>query len=389
VRVLAAVDTLGPGGAERSLVEVAEAVRNFGIDVEILCLARAEHGLEALARHRGLVVKTLPRGNRLSWIRGVRRTIREARPDLVHSALFEADIAARLAAAGTGIPVLTSLVNVAYDPSRFRDPNIDPLKLRAVRAIDGWTARHLTAHFHAVTEAVKRSAVQELRIPQQRITVIERGRDPVRLGEPSIGRRRRVRERLGISANTELVLAVGRHEYAKGLEYLLAALSPLLSTRPRLMALIAGRKGNATSRLEGLHERMEHRDRVRFLGHRDDLPDLLAAADVLVFPSIYEGFGGAAVEAMALGVPVVASDLPTLRDIIEAGRTGLLVPPQSPDDLRRALEGVLEDAALRERLAESAQRAFRERFTLARSAERMADLYRRLAEVRQPVEAST
>jgi glycosyltransferase involved in cell wall biosynthesis len=381
VRVLAAVDTLGPGGAERSLIEVAEAVRNFGIEVEILPLARAEHGLEALARHRGLTVKTLPRGNRHSWIRGVRRTIREARPDLVHSSLFEADIAARLAAAGTGIPVLTSLVNVVYDPSRFLEPNVNAVKLRAARAIDGWTARHLTSHFHAVTDTVKRSAVEVFRIRPDRITVIERGRDLSRLGEPGEDRRRRIREGLGVASDAELVLSVGRQEYAKGYTHLLEALAPMVRSRPRLVALIAGRRGNATARLEELHARLNLGTRVRFMGHRGDVPDLLAAADVFAFPSIYEGFGGGAVEAMALGVPVVCCDLPTLRDVLEPGRTALFVTPGSPEDLRRALETVLDDPTLRRRLGARGREVFRERFTLARSAERMADLYREVARV--------
>jgi glycosyltransferase involved in cell wall biosynthesis len=388
VKVLAAVDSLGPGGAERSLIEVASAVAQDGIDVEILCLRSVDQGLESDARDRGLAVRHLGSGNRVARIRRVRRAIRDLSPDVVQSMLFEADIAARLAAVGTGVPVLTSLVSVAYDPSRFRDPAVSPLKLRAARAIDGWTARHLTTHFHAVTETVKRSAVRVLRIPPDRVTVVERGRDLSRLGEPSPERRSRARERLGLPADAEIVLNVGRQEYAKGQEHLLEGVAPLLERRPRLVVLIAGRRGAATTRLEERHRRLRLGDRVRFLGHRDDVPDLLAAADVFTSPSIYEGFGGSIAEAMALELPVVSSDLPTLRDVVEPGGTALLVPPERPLELGRAIEALLDDPALRRRLGTRGRELCETRFTLERSSRRMADMYRRAANLRERSEVS-
>jgi glycosyltransferase involved in cell wall biosynthesis len=386
VKVLVAVDSLGPGGAERSLIEVASVVAEEGIEVEILCLKRVDEGLEREARDRGLAVRHLGPGHRVAGIRGTRRAIRDLSPDLVQSMLFEADIAARLAAVGTGVPVLTSLVNVAYDPSRFRDPAVAPLRLRAARAIDGWTARHLTTHFHAVTETVKHSAVRELGIPPDRVTVVERGRDLSRLGEPSPERRSRARERIGIPADAEIVLNVGRQEYAKGQEHLLEAAALLLERRPRLVVLIAGRRGAATARLEERHRRLRLGDRVRFLGHREDVPDLLAGADVFVFPSIYEGFGGSIAEAMALELPVVSSDLPTLRDVVEPGGTALLVPPERPSELGRAIEDLLDDPALRRRLGTRGRELCATRFTLERSARRMADLYRRAANLREQSE---
>jgi glycosyltransferase involved in cell wall biosynthesis len=305
------------------------------------------------------------------------------RPALVHTMLFEADIAGRLAASGTGIPVLSSVVNVAYDPVRFRDPHVRRMRLRAARSIDRWTARRLTEHFHAVTETVKESAVTVLRIPPDRVTVIRRGRDPATLGEPGPDRRRRVRGRLGISDDAVVVTAVGRNEYAKGHQDLFESVAPLLREHPRLLVLVVGRAGTHTARLEERHRSLGLGNRVRLLGHRPDVPDLLAASDVFAFPSLYEGFGGSALEAMALGLPVICSDLPALRELVEPDRTALIVPPSSPAPLRAALQRLLADAELRRRLGDRGRRVFLERFTLARSVEGMAALYGRLTGVAQ------
>jgi L-malate glycosyltransferase len=105
------------------------------------------------------------------------------------------------------------------------------------------------------------------------------------------------------------------------------------------------------------------------------VPDVLAAADVFAFPSMYEGLGGSILEAMALGLPIVASDLPALRGIVEADRTAILVPPADTAALAGALADVLDHPDRARRLGAAARAAFDQRFTLAISTERMLALY--------------
>lgn len=386
VPIRVVVDSLGAGGTERSLAEMLPGLRASGFDMRITTLIRRYEGFHDEVEGRGVRVQVLRSRSRLGRVAELRRQLRMEGPALVHTMLFEADIAGRLAAAGTGIPVLSSLVSVAYDPARSRDPHVRRMRLRAARAIDGWTARRLTEHFHALTETVKESVVTVLRIPPERVTVVRRGRDPIAFGEPGPERRRQVRGRLGIPDDALVVIAVGRQEYVKGHDHLFEALAPLLREHPRLVGLVVGRVGAHTARLEERHRSLGLGDRVRLLGHRPDVPDLLAASDVFAFPSLYEGFGGSALEAMALGLPVVCSDLPPLRELVEADRTALVVPPGSPGPLRAALERLLTDGELRRRLGERGRRVFLERFTLARSVEGMAALYGRLIEVGRPSE---
>ena len=252
------------------------------------------------------------------------------------------------------------------------------VRLQAVRAVDGSTARHLTTHFHAVTPTVKRAAVDALGVDPARVTVVERGRDPARLGERTPERRARVRAALGLRDEDEVILNVGRQEYQKAQRDLLDAAARLGSRRPRAVLLIAGRTGNASDDLTRQLASSPVADRIRFLGHRDDVPDLLAAADVFAFPSLYEGTGGAAIEAMALGLPIVTSAIDSMRDVVDEGRNAVLVAPSASAALADALDALLEDPARRQAFGAHSREIFEARFTLERCTRKMVELYRRV-----------
>ncbi|MGH7445815.1 MAG: glycosyltransferase, partial [Longimicrobiales bacterium] len=273
------INGLGTGGAERSLAELLPFYLDGGIQPTVVCLKSRDIGVEADVRGLGCPVRFLPGGGVLARVRALRKLLRAERFDLLHTTLFDADVVGRLAAMGTGIPVITSVVNTAYDDARLADPNVGRLHLRAAQLIDGLTARALTTHFHAITQAVKDSTVASLGVRAERITVVFRGRSRARLETPDAERRSAVRQHLGLDADAEVILNVGRQEYQKGQQYLLQAVEPLLRSRPRLIVLIAGRAGHAATRLQERHAGSSAADRVWFLGHRTDVPDLLAAAD--------------------------------------------------------------------------------------------------------------
>src|SRR5690606_13006296 len=123
-------------------------------------------------------------------------------------------------------------------------------RFRLVQEVDGFLSRHLTDHFHAVSQAVKDSAVASLRIPPDQITVVYRGRDPERIGEPTPERRQRVRRALGLDDETPVLVTVGRQEFQKGHRYLIEAMPKILERHPRTRLLIVGRRGAATPELE-------------------------------------------------------------------------------------------------------------------------------------------
>jgi glycosyltransferase involved in cell wall biosynthesis len=381
VRLLFVIPGISGGGSERSLCELVPTLVNTGIDVSIAYMVRRTTDNEDELRSAGVDLCRIT-GRRLdNQVRELRRVIASHQPDIVHTTLFDADVAGRVAAwraPGCSPVVLSSIVNTSYDAARRSDPNVRPWKLQAVRLIDGWTARNLTDHFHAVSCTVKNAAVQALGIDPRRVTVVERGRDPSRLGEPSRDRRARARAALRLADDASVIVTVGRQEFQKAQEDLVSAFDLLGSARPDVELLLAGREGTASAQVAARVERSPYRERVRILGHREDIAEILAAADVFVLPSVYEGFPGAAIEAMALGLPVIASDLPTLREIIEDGGSGLLVPPRNPERLAEATGRVLDDPETRRRLGDQGRELFLTRLTAEQSHRRIIELYKRL-----------
>jgi glycosyltransferase involved in cell wall biosynthesis len=372
---LQVINGLGTGGAERSLAESLPFFAAAGIKLIIACQFKRREGVEEYVRSQSHDVRFLLQGNLPGRVRALRSLIRSERVNLVHTTIFESDLLGRLAAVGCGIPVLTSLVNTPYEPVRLTDPNVSRMRLWGARKIDGWTGRHLTSHFHAITQAVKASAVERLRVPAELITVIERGRDPSRLGVASQERRALARRELGLDDRDKVLVNVGRQEYQKGQRFLLEATAQLVPKHPRLKLVIAGRPGNASTELHRALDQLGIEERVKFLGHREDVPEILAAGDVFVFPSLYEGLGGSLIEAMALGLPIVASDIPAVREVLEENRNALLVSPASPEELAFSITRVLEDHELARRFRQRSVEIFHERFTLDKSAARMIQLY--------------
>ena len=339
--ILFVIDGLGPGGAERSLAETLRYLHQANIRSIVAFFNRRQENLEGLLQENGADLRFIPQRTVAGRLSALRQLIQAERPDVIHTTLFESDIIGRLASIGQGAAVVTSLVNTTYDPIRLQDAHVNALKLGLVRLIDGWTARHLTTHFHAITRAVRQSAIESMNLAPDRITVIERGRDGY--GQcPTDADRASARQKLGLSESDELILNVGRQEYQKGQRYLLEAMETILRVRPRAVLLIAGRKGHQSPMLDALATRIPD-GRVRLLGHRDDVADLLAAADLFVFPSLYEGLGGSLIEAMASGLPIVASRLPAIEEVVEDGRNALLVERGSIAPLATAVTDLLEN----------------------------------------------
>ncbi len=388
--VLMLINRLAHGGAERSLVELLPFYARDGVHPIVATLAPAPNDLERdvidagfdvhVVRGRQFAFRSRDVRGLISAVRDLRRLIRNVKPDLVHTNLFAADIAGRLAAARLPVATLTSIVGNTYAPERLDDPNVTAMNLRACRIIDKWTGRAVNDHFHAISHAVKESAQAALKIPDDRITVIHRGRDGVRLGRGSAERRAAARHALGIEPDAEVIISVAKQEHRKGLGTLIDAVARLAPRRAGLVMIHAGLEGHATDELQHQIEKDGLGDRVHMLGYRSDVPELLAAADVFVFPSLYEGLGGSVIEAMALGLPIIASDTPALQEMLEPDRNALLVPPLRAPELADAINQLLDDSARRLTFAARSREIFEERFTVERSAARMLDLYTRVVD---------
>jgi len=378
LKILYVIDSLGTGGAERDLAEMLPQLSRLNVAPIVVSLRPREEGVQADLQRQGFDVRILSAQGVPGRVLALRKIIRTERPDVLQTVLFHSDIVGRLSAIGTPVKVISRLVNTDYDEIRLHDPNIRALRFRLARLIDGWTARHLTHHIYANSNAVKTAAMRDLGLQAKNITVIEESRDPVRLGQCSAQRRKLARIRLGLDEDQDVLINVGRQDFQKGQRYLLEAMAMLMSTHPRLLLLVAGREGDVSGELARLCDRHGLKDRVRFLGHREDVPELLAASDCFVFPSFYEGLPSAVLEAMALGLPIVASDIEPVRDTVEEGRNAFLVKPASPVELATAITRILEDRQTAQAFGKRSREIFEERLTLEQSMVQLMEFYRQV-----------
>jgi glycosyltransferase involved in cell wall biosynthesis len=378
VKVVHVIDALGlGGGAEQALLAQLPRLREHGVESSIVCLYPREAGLFRDALRLGFPVTVLPGRSWPARVRQLRGAIAAENPDLVHSALLHSNVATRLAMVGSRRPQLNSLVNTTYDPARISLLGLSPWRMEVVRTLDATTARLLGDHFHALTRAVADEASSRLGIPEERITVIPRGRDASTLGARSAARSEPVRRSLGVPEGSRLVVTVGRQDLQKSQPDLVRAVARARLTVPGIHLAVAGRPGAATETIRAAIEEVGGHSYVHLLGHRTDVPDLIASADVFALPSVYEGLGSVLIEAMAIGTPIVGSDAPAIEEVLGGGRFGLIAPRGEVGALADTLVKALTEPETAARCS-AAKEHFAQHFTLERVTDRTLRLYEHL-----------
>lgn len=376
MRLLYVIDSLAPGGAETSLVEMAPHLVEAGMDVHVLPLGSRLDLADSLELSGGVVHRREESTGRAGNVRAVLKVARSITPTLVHTTLFESDIAGRVAAMLSRLPASTSVVGDTYATSRRSE--VSATRLRLARQLDRESAR-VASRFHAVSESLAFSAVRHLGIPSDIVDVIPRGRNPVRFPYRPSEIRVSTRDSLGIARDAPVILAVGRLEPVKGLIHLLNALPLIAPKAPGVVVLIAGKDGSAGHDLR--KAAMGSPCEVRWLGHRSDVPDLLAAADVLCFPSMREGSPGTLIEALAVGCPVVATDIPPNREVLGEGAACVarLSRVADPEDLSAAILQSLGDPAASMLMAAEGRARFESMFTIDKIVPQMLEFFHRAA----------
>lgn len=252
----------------------------------------------------------------------------------------------------------------------FADPAMPGYQAWADRALAAWTDRAI-----AVSGSTRDFLVRERFVPEARVRVIWNGAPLQEFAPVSRERSLRIRSELGLPPGELVIGSIGRLNEQKGHRHLLDAAALILNERNARL-LIAG-DGDLLQPLREQAQRLGIGARVVFAGHRSDVPDLLGAIDVFCISSLYEGTPLTLFEAMAARKAVVSTSVDGCREVLEDGRTGLLVPARDPRALAAALARVLDDEPLRLRLAESALSASR-RYDVDACVRQIQDLYEEL-----------
>lgn len=349
----------GPGGAETMLMQMAEELRRRGH--EVVCVG-PDNGcgwLRDELRRRGFTtdVFSLRQPIDRNCLALMVEMLRRHRVEIVHSHEFTMAIYGAAAARELGLTHVITMHGSEKVLSRWQRRLALRIAFAASRAV---VAVSRATHAH-MTRVMRMGPAAILTIPNGIAF--------------TPGQRDRVRAELGLTDENVLVLAVGNLVARKGHIHLLRALAALGDANWHVA--IAGR-GEEEQRLRSFALEAGVADRVHLLGHRGDIPDLLAAADVYAMPSLWEGLPMALLEAMFAGKAIVASRASGIPEAIDEGQDGLLADPGDEAQLKEALARLLADPALRRRLGATARARAEKDF----SAAVMIDSYERAFGIR-------
>jgi glycosyltransferase involved in cell wall biosynthesis len=361
LRVALMIESDGPGGAENMLLHLGGELRKREHLVVPVLPADGCGWLEERFSDLGIECEQFQQRIALDpgCVTGLIGVFRRQEIDVVHSHDFKLAVYGAAATAVARRPhIITLHGSRAHEASSAR------------RAALRWACRRSDVSL-AVSEATRDRYEGSLGLPAGSISVVPNG-----AWLPK-GDRTVLRRLLALEDHVSLLVAIGNLYAVKGYSVLVRALGQLRRERPQLAwhCAIAGRGAEERALLE-LAAEEGISDQFHLLGYRSDVADVLAAADVFVMPSHSEGLPLALLEAMLAGRAIVATDVGGVPEAVRDGREALLVPPAEHGPLALALQGLLDDPDLRERLAASARRRAETRYTIAAMTDEYERLYR-------------
>jgi sugar transferase (PEP-CTERM/EpsH1 system associated) len=363
--VVHVVNSLAVGGLENGVVNLVDATATRFRHV-IVCMT-ADGPLHARLRPEVEVIVLGKRPGQDPWaLLRLVRLLRRLRPLIVHSRNWPA-IDAIPAARVARVP----LVVHGEHGREVADPEgRNPRRKRIRRAL-----APLVHHFVTVSADLRRWLIEDVRVPAAKVSAIHNGVDLSRFGRAG---RLESRLRLDLPAEAVIVGTVGRLDPVKDQAGLIRAFAKVRSAHPEALLVVVG-DGPCRAELEDVVAASGQGEHVRLLGNRDDIPAVMAALDVFVLPSIAEGISNTILEAMASGLPVVATRVGGNPELVEDGIGGALVPRQDPSALAAAIAGYVADPELRRRHGLASRQRATGHFSLERMAEAYANLYTNLA----------
>lgn len=358
-------------GPERQILHLAEIIQHEGFPAEMLVLYRRKatqpliHPLVGEVNGDRLEVEQLDDYAKFSpkVILNIARKLKERRFSLLHTHDYKANLFGLIAASLVKMPPVATV--------HLHDLSTNSLKL--YRLLDLVTL-HFFPRVITVAEAIRQELIAG-GLPPDKVVTIHNGIEGRKFAAGAFARAERLRQRLGIGTGQPVVSTIGRLSPQKGQKDFLKSAAQVLKALPNARFLILG-DGPARQELWDLCHSLGIHKAVSFLGHQRDIAAFMALSDAVVLASVREGLPYVLLEALALGRPVVATQVGGVPEVVQDGEAGLLVPPRRPDRLAEAILYVLRNPAEAARLGQNGRERVLREFTAEAMARKTAEVYR-------------
>ena len=369
IKILFVITSSGVGGAEKVLYHTSRLL-DPGRYTSSICSLKDKGQIAQDAEKAGIEVHCLAMtdGERaLGWISSLTALFRltryliKVRPTIVHSFLFRANIISRTAAFLARVPLVISSVRVMGGEKDY------------YHMIEKVTSC-MVDHYITVSDSVKEYLMNKANILPEKITTIHNG---VALNGKSPRGKGSGPGPFGLEHNDSVVLSVGRLHQQKGYDYLIRAIATVKGEVPTVKALIVG-EGEEENDLKNLVKSLDLSKEVIFTGLCRDVEKLLNFTGLFVLPSLWEGMPNAVLEAMSAAKPVVATRVGGVPELVVDGETGILVPPEDPDSLARAIVELLRNNERAQRMGNAGRKRVQKHFSLTAMVSKTDHLYQEL-----------
>jgi len=377
LKILFVIDGLEFGGGERGFVQLAAGLRDR---FDILVASSPGGQFEDKIRKLGIKFYPIQLIKRASFkaILQIRDLILSQNIDLLHSQGARADFFSRIAGRLAGLPCILCTVQMPIEGF-----DIGPLRKVIYLFMDRVSERYVE-QFIVVSNSLKRLMVKERGIPDQKVSRIYNGielDEYMPNGKEIRSQKSEVRRKFEVAKDAPVIGAIGRMVWQKGFEYLIEAVPSIIQGFRKAKVLIVG-EGPQKKELEALGERLKVKEKLIFTGFRSDIRDILSAVDLLVIPSLLEGFPMVTLEAMAMAKPIVATNIDGITEQITNGENGILVPPRDPAALATAVIKLLGDKKSAQQMGIAARGKVEQEFSVERMVSETEKVYMALLQTR-------
>lgn len=370
INVLHVIESLGLGGAERRLLNDLKYL-DRGKFSNVVCslsgIAQKEPERLGGIPLYGFSVSSL--GEISGNILAVNKIIKKHKIDIIHTQLFWADLTGRfLKMLNPGVKLVSTIQSSAHERS-------NPLYSFKRKVIDGLSANIFNDGHIAVSEYVKAISVRHAGLKENKIRVIYNSVDlDYRVPPEKI---KALKDEFKIASGQKVLAIVGRIDPPKGHIYLIRAMAEIVKTTRNARLLVIG-DGPSRKGLEEEVKKLSLNDQVVFTGVRNDARDILSIADVFVFPTLSEGFSLAVLEALAAGLPCVATNIGPNAEQIKHSENGLLVDPYSPEGIVKAVTYLFSNPEIADSISRKAILSVKQRFSAQENAAVLGEYYAQL-----------
>lgn len=376
--ILYVFDNLEFGGGERVFAQIINKLCRDKYKVTVACMPEGIF-MERI-KGSGASVKPIDMSSKFNFkvILQLVNLIKEQRIDIVHSQGARADFFARLSAKLARVPVVISTVPMPVDGF-----DVNPIKKFIYIVLNKFSERFVDK-FIVVSEALKDVMIERHKVDPQKVAMIYNG---IEINEYRIDEAEKVihgklglMEEIGLKSDVPVIGVIGRLVWQKGFEYFIEAIPGVLNKFKDAKFLVVG-EGLLEEELKAVSKKLKIDDKISFTGFRRDIKEILATIDIFVIPSLLEGLPMILLEAMGMGKPIVATDIDGIKEVLENGKTGLLVPPRDTVALTDAIVNLLIYRDQAHQMGINARRVVEEKFGVDIMVEKVEDVYEDLLQL--------